>query len=905
MKIIFGLHADGMNPHKKENRLGIKTVGPDGFLQLLETQLGIPVRDSSYTSRVVSYLKRMESAGIEGSFFEKSCLVDKFNVAAELLNWRDQWYSGGWNGQIRNDNLTSGNEKKLLDVADIEKQSQIPLAPGEGERLQAVLTALQHQKTQINELQLIDPIANFPKKWRLVIRSFDGRKVDVLSPKAEAGTDLRRLQQTLIALQTGEPELNEKGEIVKTILKDDGSVQVVKSGSKSVSALAVASFLKSSSENTALLSGSDGVELDEAFERFNLPRSGFKRYSSARPLLQLLPLAIDLLWEPLDPETLLEFLLLPYAPMPKGLRSTLASVVADSPGMNGTSWNSTLEKLLKKDDEASQKKTKQVIDLWLNPQRYQVSEGIPLAVLHDRTLQVVDWIARRLALDNDEAQIALFRAANNQVNELAVVLGHFEDQKMVLSSEQIHYLIEQVTGSGTDLIDRYAECSPDKPINLVATTTQSTFISHFDTAIWWDIQGQSKPANPFSKSEVECLESNGVDLIMPEALYKMDAINSMKPILSATKKLMLIMHDDCENQHPLMDQMISCMDGWEAINLDDELLAGKPLSEEGGNMQESKFISLPAFRRWWEIKPDKNLGKRERESFSSLDTLFKSPYQWILNYKARLRSGALSEIADGNLLKGTLVHHLYESFFQQCAHVLTETKLDNVIVNDWFDEAINPLLHQEGLVLLQPGRAIEKARLEETARRSLFELIEQLRAANVVEVEMEGYNEGIFFGGILSGSIDVRVVNKAGVEAIVDIKWGGKRYKENDLRDNQHLQLVIYSYLRDLKLKSQGWPSVAYFIIDDSVMLSHNNEFFPKAWVVNKESDENTKQVWQRIKNTWQWRQEQIKQGIIEVTIKNSEPDENSQPGEDGLPIPDSNDFYSDYGALTGWRKSS
>ncbi len=904
MKIIFGLHADGMNPHKKENRLGIKTVGPDGFLHILETQLGIPVRDSSYTSRVVSYLKRMESAGIEGRFFEKSCLVDKFNVAAELLNWRDQWYSGGWNGQIRNDNLTSGNEKKLLDVADIEKQSQIPLAPGEGERLQAVLTALQHQKTQINELQLIDPIANFPKKWRLVIRSFDERKVDVLSPKAEAGTDLRRLQQTLIELQSGEPALNNSEDIVKPILKNDGSVQVVKSGSKSVSALAVASFLNSDSENTALLSSSDGVELDEAFERFNLPRSGFKRYSSARPLLQLLPLAIDLLWEPLNPETLLGFLLLPYAPIPKGLRRALASVVADSPGMNGTSWNSTLEKLLKKDDEASQKKIREVIDLWLNPQRYKVTEGIPLDVLHDRTLLIVDWIARRLALDNDEAQIALFRAANNQVNELAVVLGHFEDQEMLLSSEQIHYLIEQVTGSGTDLIDRYAECSPDKPINLVATTTPSTFISHFDTVIWWDIQGQSKPVNPFSKSEVECLESNGVDLIMPEDLYKMDAINSMKPILSATKKLMLILHDDCENQHPLVDQMISSMDGWEAITLDDELLTGNSLSKESANMQGSEFNSLPAYRRWWEIKPDKNLGKRERESFSSLELMFKSPYQWILNYKARLRSGALVEIADGNLLKGTLVHHLYELFFLNNNHVLTDKKLDNKSINDWFDEAFNQLLNQEGLVLLQPGRTIEKARFEETTRRSLFELIGQLRAAKVVEIEMEGYNEGVFFGGMLSGSIDVRVVNSDGLEAIIDIKWGGKKYKENDLSENKHLQLVIYSYLRDLKLKSQGWPPVAYFIIDDAVLLSHNNEFFPKAWVVNKNSDENIKQVWQRIKHTWQWRQVQINQGVIEVTIKNSEPDENSQPGEDGLPIPDSNDYYSDYGALTGWRKS-
>jgi hypothetical protein len=206
--------------------------------------------------------------------------------------------------------------------------------------------------------------------------------------------------------------------------------------------------------------------------------------------------------------------------------------------------------------------------------------------------------------------------------------------------------------------------------------------------------------------------------------------------------------------------------------------------------------------------------------------------------------------------------------------------------------------------LLQPGRAIEKARFEETSRRSLNELIEQLRSANVIEIEMEGGSEGLFFGGKLGGYIDMRVVNREGAEAIIDIKWGGKKYREESLRDNEHLQLVTYSFLRDQKLKTQGWPTVAYFIIYDSVLLAQDNEFFPNASVVSKATDENIKQVWQRMKTTWDWRQDQLAKGVVEVTVTGTEPDENSQPGEDGLKIPDQSDYYNDYRVLTGWKST-
>jgi hypothetical protein len=41
MKIVFGLHLDGEHGWRPQNRLGKPVLGPLGFLNLLETRLGL------------------------------------------------------------------------------------------------------------------------------------------------------------------------------------------------------------------------------------------------------------------------------------------------------------------------------------------------------------------------------------------------------------------------------------------------------------------------------------------------------------------------------------------------------------------------------------------------------------------------------------------------------------------------------------------------------------------------------------------------------------------------------------------------------------------------------------------------------------------------------------------------
>ena len=64
-------------------------------------------------------------------------------------------------------------------------------------------------------------------------------------------------------------------------------------------------------------------------------------------------------------------------------------------------------------------------------------------------------------------------------------------------------------------------------------------------------------------------------------------------------------------------------------------------------------------------------------------------------------------------------------------------------------------------------------------------------------------------------------------------------------------------------------------------------------------------EFWQRAEGTWKWRKKQIESGLVEVTVTGTEPDDDSSPGENGLPMSETYDAFDDYTALTGWDERS
>ena len=176
--------------------------------------------------------------------------------------------------------------------------------------------------------------------------------------------------------------------------------------------------------------------------------------------------------------------------------------------------------------------------------------------------------------------------------------------------------------------------------------------------------------------------------------------------------LHIILHDDAERHHPIWDQISSLAEGLPIL----QIASDETAQNLGLDQTPLETRTLPPKIRWWQLPGSVDIPKREFESFSSLDAYIHSPYQWLLRYAARIRPGALASVNDGNLLKGSLAHRLYEEFFN--AHP-TIGGIDTHTIGPWIDRHSDTLLQQEGALLLEPGRQAECVHFISTVQNSL------------------------------------------------------------------------------------------------------------------------------------------------------------------------------------------
>ncbi len=127
IRVTLGLKCDGPIPETVADSLGSVTVGPLGFLSLLETQLGICGSDASFTARLIQYLACLDQVHNEDCFYHDSFEIDPFSVARTLLQWRDHWYFAGWQGTF-----PERVPSRLADMATIEHYAAATVEPGLG-----------------------------------------------------------------------------------------------------------------------------------------------------------------------------------------------------------------------------------------------------------------------------------------------------------------------------------------------------------------------------------------------------------------------------------------------------------------------------------------------------------------------------------------------------------------------------------------------------------------------------------------------------------------------------------------------------------------------------------------------------------------------------------------------------
>ena len=859
------------------------------MLAILESRLG---QTGSYPAPVVrigQYQSALQEADDGNRFYTASFGADPFAVAETLLAWRDELIEAGWDGEA-----APTDSRRVQDLAAVERAADGILAPGFADRLRTVDRVMETRAHGIDAVHLCEPAETLSSTWRSVLAQLPTVTLD--PPEgAPPGTDLARLQE---GLKGGEP-FRPKG---------DGTVIVFTAAEEDTLAEALAQLLHTSAQTdhwptlkTMVITGQRGDVLDSALIGAGLPAIGSSENAPWRSPLQVLPLYLALLWEPLEPDRLLQWLTHPVSPLPRGLANRLADAVSNRPGVGGTPWQHAIADARDNSDTEAAV-IDEALDIWLSFPGHDPRTGSPIADIAERTHRVNQWAGTQAGREDLSDDLrALFSKAAAQARELLDTLEALpESENEHLPRLQLERLLDRISGRGTGHPGRQAELGA-----VGQCSAPEALLFPVDRVLWWDFSGSaSAPGSPWTDSEREQLAAHGAKMVPDEDVIAQQNRGWQRPIYAASKQLILTMpgahRGEPDTPHPMWSRIRALTnDGLPELDIDGELRNGPaqlPLPLKPVPKRE-----LPEPSRWWQLSEDSGLAARDHESFSSLQTFIDTPHAWVLQYRARLRPSDLAEVVDERSLKGNLAHRLIEWLFQDEA--LDWQNVAQPELMEWVETQYPPLLYQEGANLLQPGKAAEREELLEILREGLWRLVSELRDAGVTKVRTEVPIEGRFQDGALRGYIDLIAYTGSGRACVIDIKWGGGKWRAAELRENRALQLATYA---ELYRQQEGtWPEVAFFIVSEALFYAPSRSFFRYAHAVPPEDEgENLASLWNAFVETWQWRRAQFDAGWVEVPVPGTDPEAAAVPPERAY-APNPSPWRTAYDTLTGWEPNT
>lgn len=910
VKLIFGLQLDnqsllasaeqapqGQAPRGQapKGQAGIHCVGPKGLVSLFETWYGLGghpddidyLRTEQYRQALLLHLAETQSP----VFYQKSFEADPFTTAAELLSRRDELLLAGWDFQI-----SDATPPRLATLAEIEESlhSEDPdglrLAPGFADRFHAVLVAMQDRTTPVTEVWVNEPLDLLPRHFQRFFEkmaSATGIKVQQLTlpdAPAEAITDLQKFQKRFSA----EPAKT------KETLQNDGSLLLLQARRSSEAAAWLAQLVRLNWEigkskthvsklgnweigklgecqSTNFLISEKSRTLDMALIQEGLPSLGIQSTSLARPTLQVLKLVTAFLWEPVNPFHILEFVSLAVKPLADDLATLIANQVAAMPGLQGEGWyamiNRYFEELAENEPLTTVNEQRRQYNFWFERRRYDMGRKVPKGEVTAIFDYLKQWAVE--AFEDGGGRNSSLIVLSQQARRVSELLNALPEQE--LAHLELERIVRAIYEPSPVVLQ------PQEAGSLPYVQHPGAFTGAVGEVWWWNFVQQEAPHffSKWSKTERAWLAQMGVLPDTPEQENARQLWQQCRPVLAATDRLVLVLPESVDgtaaNPHPLFGDLQAAFENLEAI------------TQQAGAEQQAfaKHFTLPKYEPvalrqlgrpepFLRIKTQGNM-QRERESLTSLESLFYYPYQWFFRYKIRLNKSSILSVVPDNTLMGNLAHRVFEKLLKEDIHAMSKAEVESRV-----EQECRSLLVREGAVLLMYGREPDRVAFVNKLKFAAWCLVTHIRDNGWrVRATEEVLNGKFPLDG--EDSPEVRGIADLVLErlgptgatelAVVDIKWRGSGWRETVIRNGEDLQLVLYARLAS---PEKEWAHTAYFIVENGKLLARNARAFQNISPISPTDDHSVvnELILSKMQATWHWRMEQLNQGLVEVRCR-------------------------------------
>lgn len=789
------------------------TLGPFGLLQELELRLGLTAASTSNLLRTVEYVKLLRNyfSAHPDSPFVCSFETDEFNVAAELLRWRDLLRLAGWKASMR------GISKRIDLLSSLEPNFA---SPALGDRWQAVLEELPKHRLTDWTLELHAPKQLlFPLYERLLDQlERSGVRIREAVQQAARPEQVRRIrvrdfEEAFRGIPTLDPKrwtlICSHGKLLNNVLRLNGCP---------------------TTESSIRENDSSVVQLFEA---------GFSLFIHPS---EEVPEAVDIY-------RLLNYLQARPNPIPARLNLALQRLLTSEAGIDPERWQTTVDEALTADetDDEARNRIRRRLDALLNPFFEAVSpRAIPLDRLKMYARSLRGWALQRSRL-GDEASGALPQLAEMCDVMLALLDSYSEE---TIDGRLLQGWISSIR------IDASIRNTEAQVGSFDVVEHPAALVDPVDWAVWVDCVEMPDLHYDFEflgPDERKGLEGQGVRVWTRTEEMRVELELIRRGVGQVRRELILITPESDRGtrleEHPIVD------------DLRGEKLEPFPVETCTMPVELPPLCQkVPEFR----IAPGK-IAPRETESATSLDLLIQRPFDYVMQYAARLRPGGVRELDELNLIEGRVAHRTLELIVRQTAG--DRNAMAGILVRrEDFDRHFLEAVRECGLGLLLARHAIERKALQERLHNALSALMQILPRYDlrVEGVEQEASAPLLDVGKpLLTARVDLLLRNRTGDPVIFDLKWSRseKRY-EALIREGRDLQLRVYDHAVSCSL---GRPVAAtgYFLLGRGQLLSADLPDL-QGYAKHVDAPRTTAEAMARIRAGYERRYEEFRDGLIE-----------------------------------------
>lgn len=838
MDLVFSWYADGgvwpEHPGSNSAVVDQAVVGPAGLLDHVETKLGLGRPEVSIVQRIAIYRQKLQEAG-SNRFWSASFEADSWSVTRELLAWRDELIAAGWKPGV------AIERSRLADLSAAELIG--PAVPfGQADRLRIAIEALEAGWTStIKTIRLIDQRKYLPNPWRALLDGLERAGTKIINDDF-ARTDL-----------VAQPKL--------TLIKADTEIAAAE--------LLTAWLGAKAEENSdvVFVLGKDTALLDHHLNYAGLPRLGKSVVSPHRSLLQILPLAYALSWDPPNPISLLDFLLLPVSPLSRFAAQKLAAVISRNPGIGSDEWHEAWEKIaikLSETEGSDPEKNKRKLILWrefVEPERFDPNIGMTKAAARKIAGRVSSWATQRSTVVDDPLLKTLVFITSDLERAIEVT------QEERLNRVLIERMLEQAIGTGVADPQAIAEAAPWRSVSHPGGLWGAA-----KTVVWWNFSdlGETSPKIIWNNQERQALEKEGCPLDDPQNALNLLADAWERPRQHALNDLIFIrpqfVAGDPGAIHPLWHSLVASNKNLEKeisvkaeniLNATSSILAGRKLSRAPVSIARP-----PENRRDWVTGKDR-IRPRKLESATSLNSLISCPLQWTLTYGSRLNPGARQSLPGPDTLVGTLVHQISQEIFKPGEPPAPK------IVEAYALERMEQLFPQIAATLLLPGAARELTAARVAIPQALEELARFLHSEelSVVATEQAFEDTKTLASEVgVKGFIDLLARRSTGELIVIDLKWNkSHKYREEELKKGVAFQLAIYArHVSDEKVN----VATGYFMLRQKRFLTVNRLENNHANIIEGPS---AKETWTVLSSSWAEIMNDVTSGNVKANFEHAE----------------------------------